>query len=98
MIVHKDDAGRRLHDGRLEHFTRHDGTSIQAAQADEIVTEDAFAGVEHQHHERLLHRVKPRCLRDVFPPVFDGLLRIIDQFGGHTFPDTDHLELMGQIF
>ena len=52
-------------------------TGIQTAQRHQIVTDDAFAGVQDEHHQRLFHRVKPVGLRDVLSPVFGHQFRLV---------------------
>ena len=94
MLVRENDTGRGTGDRRAEHLQRRNETGIQTAEGDQIVTEDAFAGVEHEDDKRLLHRIKSRRLRDVIPPVFDGLFRADDQFHAHAFADADDFELL----
>jgi len=95
VIVHKHDAASGRYNDWPEYGERHDGTGIKASQRYQIMADDAFTDIEHQHDERFLHRVIPVSFRDVLPPILRYLIRFRQQLGhGFTFPDALHFEFM----
>ena len=71
------------------------GTGIEATQANQIVADDAFPGIEDQHDQRFFHRIVPVSFGDVLPPIPGHLLRIIQQFGhGFAFPQIQDFKFL----
>jgi len=99
MVVNEHDAASGRYNDRPEYGERHDGTGIKASQRYQIMADDAFTGIEHQHHKRLLHRIIPVSFRDVLPPILRDLIRFRQQLGHRlAFPDTLHFEFMRGVW
>ena len=59
MIVHQDDRTTGCHNDGPKDLTSMNEASVQTAQRDQVVAQDASAGVEDQDDESFLARVIP---------------------------------------
>ena len=95
MVVGEDNGTPGHCNDWPEDVERCDLAIIQSTQADQIVTDDAFARVEHQYDQRFLGRVKPVSFGDVVAPVLSHQFGLIQDLTHRlTFPDQHHFELM----
>ena len=99
MVVNEHDAASGRYNDWPEYGERHDGTGIKASQRYQIMADDAFTGIENQHDQRFLHRVKPVSFGNVVAPVLSYLIRFRQKLGHRlAFPDAVHFEFMGNVW
>jgi hypothetical protein len=86
-----------MNDRGPEYVERRYWTGIKTSKRDQIMPEDAFAGIENQHDQCFLRLIEPVSFRDVVLPIFDCSVWGINQFQSQAFTDADNFEFVGQI-
>ena len=95
VVVHEDDSRPCHHNHRPKDHERCDNAGIHRAEGDEVVAENASAGVEDQDHDGFFGRIEPRRLRDVAPPIRSSSFWGIHGFGhGLAFTDPHDFEFV----
>ena len=98
MIVGQDETAAGKGEYGPEDMKWRGWAGIQTAECHQIVTDDTFAGVEHQDDQSFLHRIVPVSFGDVLLPITGDLFRTVQQFShGFTFPQRHDFKLTGGV-